>query len=69
MNTNIQYCLDNKQGHYSYQEGCLNKIINVTYKNVWYLGSTAISFALVQVMAILLSCCIAYSTKKSYQTI
>jgi len=69
VTTNIQYCLDNKQGHYAYQEGCLNKVINVVTKNIWYLGSTAISFALVQIMAILLSCCIAYSSKKPYETI
>ena len=66
---NVQYCLDNKQGHYAFQVGCLNKIVEKVNKNVWYLGSFAISFALVQIMSILLSCCIAYSSKKSYQSI
>jgi len=69
VSANVQYCLDNKQGHYAYHEGCLTKLYTIMHKNIWYLGAMAISFALVQIMAILLSCCIAYSSKRSYQTI
>jgi len=66
---NIEYCLNNRIGHYAWKEGCFTKVTSLMSKHVWYLGALGLTFALVQIMSILLSCCIAYSSKKSYHTI
>jgi CD63 antigen len=64
----IRYC-PNDSRQPAFSQGCLNKVVNAVNAHYWYLASTVVSFALIQIMAVVLACCVAYSVKKHYQVI
>lgn len=64
----IRYCPNDAQQP-AYADGCLTKVVSAVSNRIWYLAATAVSFALIQIMAVVLACCVAYSVKKHYQVI
>ncbi|XP_067929078.1 CD63 antigen-like isoform X2 [Watersipora subatra] len=49
-----------------YPHGCEKDLENLFEKNVYYIGAVGISLAVIQVMGIVLSCCLARAVHKEY---
>lgn len=56
-------------GDQTYDDGCLEKFIDWVEANILVIGGVGIGLAFIQIVGIILSCCLARSIKKEYQVV
>lgn len=52
-----------------YQNGCLAKFVHFAQQNVYIVGGVGIGLAFVQIIGIILACCLARTIKKEYEVV